>query len=86
MIVRFPTWSHTNLVLLNDQKHYDGGSGANNNDINNDNVDIDNNNDYYDDHTLMALSITTVAVVSIMMAETLGPPAWAKNIGTNWAR
>ena len=83
MIVRFPTWSHTNLVLLNDQKHYDGGSGANINDINNDKDDIDNDND---NHILMALSITTVAVVSIMMAETLGPPAWAKNIGTNWAR
>ena len=69
--------------ILNDQKHYDGGSGVNNNDINNDNVFIDNDNDYYDNHTLMALSITMVVVVSIMMAETLGPPAWAKNIGTN---
>ena len=54
--------------ILNDQKHYDGSSGVNNNDINNDNVDIDNDNDHYDDHTLMALSITMVVVVSIMMA------------------
>ena len=69
--------------ILNDQNHHDGGSGSNNNDINNDKDDVDNDNDYYDDHTLMALSITMVAVVSIMMAETLGPPAWAKNIGTN---